>query len=104
MWKIGTHYHVRWALAAVGLAALTHSAAAGSFTRACAARDIQVLSLIEERESVNAISAQTSTDAILTVMHARMVCFEGRVLDALAIYDTVSESMTSNFLLSGRQQ
>jgi hypothetical protein len=90
------------ALAALGLVILTGSANAGSFTRGCAARDIQVLSLVEERESTGAISSQGSTVAILTILHARMVCFEGRVLDALAIYDDVSNSITPTAVLSGR--
>jgi len=66
----------------------------GSFTRGCAARDMQVLMLIEERENANAISAQESTDAMLTMMHARMVCYEGRVLDALALYENITQNLT----------
>jgi hypothetical protein len=112
MRKTRTRYGVRWALAAVCLAAtavclaaLTNgTSAAGSFTRACAARDMQILKMIDESEDADAISAQKSTDAILAMMHARMVCFEGRVLDALAIYDSVSQSMAPNSLLSDRRQ
>src|SRR5712671_4365195 len=76
MHMIRTQCGVRWAFAAVCLAALTNSATAGSFTRACAARDMQLLKLIEEHENTNAISTEKSTDALLTIMHARMVCFE----------------------------
>ena len=94
---------VGWGLAAMSLVVLTGSAHASSFTRGCAARDIQVLDLIVERESAGAISSQGSTAANLTIMHARMVCFEGRVLDALAIYDDVSDSITPTAVLSGRQ-
>ena len=36
--------------------ALATTASAGSFTRGCAARDIQLLTMIEEREGANAIS------------------------------------------------
>ena len=43
-------------------------------------------------------------DAVLKMMHARMVCHEGRVLDALALYDSISESMTSTALVSERRQ
>jgi len=39
----------RWPLAAVILAALTATATAGSFMRECAARDMQILMLIEDR-------------------------------------------------------
>jgi len=92
------------ALAPVCLGLLAAPATAGSFTRGCAARDMQVLKLIEEHEDASAISAQKSADAVLKMMHARMVCHEGRVLDALALYDSISESMTSTALVSERRQ
>ena len=65
---------------------------------------MQVLMLIEDRESASVISAQKSTEAILEVMDARMVCFQGRVLDALAIYDSIVQSVTPNPVLSNRKQ
>jgi hypothetical protein len=100
MHKIPLH-RVLWALAAVYLATLTTTATAASFTRGCAARDIQVLMLIEERESVSAISEQKSADAIIAMLHARMVCHEGRVLDGLALYDDITQTLTTQF---GRAQ
>src|SRR5712691_3987125 len=80
---------VQVAVAALCLGAMSAGATAGSFTRGCAARDLQILKLIEERESANAISAEKLSDAVLTMMHARIVCYQGRVMDALAIYDDV---------------
>jgi hypothetical protein len=74
---------------------INHSTA-GSFTRGCAARDLQILMLIEERENTNAVSAERLSDAIFTIMNARMICYEGHVVDALAIYDSVVRSITSN--------
>ena len=94
MYKTLVRHRALWALAAIYLGALTTTATAGSFTRGCAARDLQVLMLIEERESANTISAQKSADATLTMLHARMVCHEGRVLDALALYDGIIQSLT----------
>ena len=94
----------RWPLAAVILAALTATAPAGSFMRGCAARDMQVLILIEDRESNNAVSAEKLPDAKLTMMHARIVCHEGHVLDALAIYDGIAQSITPQPALSGRSR
>ena len=94
----------RWAFAALCLGSLTSTASAGSFTRQCAARDMQVLMVIEERESASAISAQKSTEAVLEMMEARMICFEGRVLDALAIYDSIVQNVMPNPVLSGRGQ
>src|SRR5258708_40293350 len=80
-------HFVRWALAAVILATSAATAAAGSFTRGCAARDMQILMMIEDQETTSAVSEAKLRDALLAMMHARFVCHEGQVLDALAIYD-----------------
>ena len=93
-----------WAVASVCLCAMIGSAAAGSFTRGCAARDLAILKLIEERENANTVSAEKLSDAVLTMMHARMVCYQGRVMDALAIYDDVVQSITPNPVLLGQRQ
>ena len=84
---------VHAAAVALCLGTMAHSAIAGSFIRGCAARDLQILMLIEEREETNAISAERLSDALLTMMNARMVCYEGHVVDALAIYDSVARSL-----------
>jgi len=89
---------VQVAVAALCLGAMIDGTSAGSFTRGCAARDLQILKLIEERESTNAISAERLTDVLLTILNARMICYEGHVVDALAIYDSVAGSLTSNNL------
>ena len=89
---------VHVAAAALYLAAMINGTAAGSFTRGCAARDLQILMLIEERESTNAISAERLSDAMVTIMNARMTCYDGHVVDALAIYDSVARSLTPNNL------
>jgi hypothetical protein len=86
-------FSARWLLATVILATLTATATAG-FTRGCAARDMQILMLIEDRESKSTVSAERLRDAIVTMMHARIVCHEGRVVDALAIYDSIAQSIT----------
>src|SRR5262249_13972883 len=86
-----------WALAAAWFGStMTTNATAGSFTRECAARDLQVLMLIEDQESTNAVASDKLDDAVLTMMDARIVCHEGHVLDALAIYDRIAESITPN--------
>ena len=92
----------QWMLATVVVGVMTHAAAAGSFTRGCAARDFQLLSLIEEQENAGTIAVDKISDALLEMMHARIVCHQGRVLDALAIYDTVAESVRP--IRSGRAQ
>ena len=91
-----------WMLATVIASVMTHAAAAGSFTRGCAARDLQLLSLIEEQENAASIPAEKISQALLEMMHARIVCHQGRVLDALAIYDAVAESVRP--IRSGRAE
>jgi hypothetical protein len=89
---------VHVAAAALCLGAMINGTTAGSFTRGCAARDLQILKLIELREETNAISAENLSDAMVTMMNARMICYDGRVADALAIYDSVARSLTRNNL------
>ena len=82
-----------WMLATVVVSVMTQAAAAGSFTRGCAARDFQLLTMIEEQESAGLVSADKLSEALTEMMHARIVCHDGRVLDALAIYDAVRENV-----------
>jgi hypothetical protein len=89
---------VRVATAALCLGATINGTTAGSFTRGCAARDLQILQLIEQREETNAISAKRLSDALVTMMNARMICYDGHVVDALAIYDGVARSLTPSNL------
>jgi len=81
------------ALAAAWFGTMTSAATAGSFTRGCAARDLQVLMLIEDREDTNTVTPDKLNDAMLTLMNARIVCHEGHVVDALAIYDGIAQSI-----------
>jgi len=92
------------ALAVACLSAMTSAATAGAFTRGCAWRDMQILKMIEERESTNSVPTEILSDAMLTMMHARIVCHEGYVVDALAIYDRIAQAITPNPVLSGRPQ
>lgn len=82
-----------WIFAAIGVCVMTNAAAAGSFTRGCAARDLQLLTVIEERENTGSVPEDKLSEALIEMMHARIVCHQGRVLDALAIYDAVAESI-----------
>ena len=103
MQKYLNNHSTRWALAAAFLGMMITGTTAGSFTRGCAARDLQILMLIEERESANTVPAEQLSDAMFTMMHARMVCYEGRVVDALAIYNDVAQSLTLNPFTTGRR-
>ena len=87
------------AITASCLGATTGGTSAGSFfTRGCAARDLQILKLIDEREQARAISAERLSDVMLTILNARMICYEGHVVDALAIYDNVAGILAINNL------
>jgi|SRR3954447_10449447 hypothetical protein len=94
----------RWTLTAVIVTALSGTAAAGSFTRGCAARDMQVLMMIEERENTRTVSTDQVREAMHQLLHARIVCNEGYVFDALAIYDEISNGLKSTSVMIGRIQ
>jgi hypothetical protein len=79
-----------YGVVSLGLCALPGGAPAGAFTRGCAARDLQILMLIEDREGSKAVSADTLSDAMLSMLEARIVCHEGRVTDAIALYDGIA--------------
>jgi hypothetical protein len=97
-------HSVRWAFVSICLCTMINGATAGSFTRGCAARDIQILMLIEEREDTNAVSRDQLSEAMLAMLEARIVCHEGHVMDAMALYDSIVQSVTSDTLLSVRQR
>ena len=94
----------RWGLVLVCLWAMINSTMAGSFTRGCAARDWQILILIEERENTNAVSVDKLSDAMLAMLEARLVCYEGRVMDAMALYDSIVQGITPDTFRSARQK
>jgi len=89
------------ALVLVCLGANIGQSSAGSFTRGCAARDLQILMLIEQREDAAGVSKRQVTAAIETMLHARIVCHEGRVVDALTIYDTIAQTLAPELALTG---
>jgi len=100
--KTPVQHSVRWSLAAVILPTLITTATAGAFMRECAARDMQILMLVEDRESRSTMSVEKLRDAMLTMLHARIVCNEGHVLDAITIYDSIAESIAPNPVQFGR--
>jgi hypothetical protein len=73
-------------------------AAGGTFARGCAGRDIQVMLMLE----TSGMSPHQLDEAMRTLVHARMMCFDGQIMDALALYDQVAQSVTSAWVLSGR--
>ena len=83
--------HLAAAFMAIVAGSTTAIAGGDVFTRGCAARDMQLTMMIEE----TAISAQARSDAVRTVRHARVMCFDGYVMDALSIYDDVARSIAA---------
>ena len=102
---MNSHLVRTMAIFAVLVGMVTNSTAGGgSFTRGCAARDMQILMMLEQRESASALAAQELSETLITIVDARMVCFEGRVLDALEIYDNIARSITSGHNLAARRE
>lgn len=95
---------LRRALVSICLCAVSNGTSAGAFTRGCAARDLQILMLIEDRESSSMVSMETLSDALLAMLEARIVCHEGRVVDAMVLYDSIAQSITPDTMLSARQK
>ena len=95
---------VRWGLVSVCLCTMIHGATAGSFTRGCAARDLQILMLIEESENTDAVAADKLSDAMLAMLEARIVCHAGRVMDAMALYDRVVQEIAPDTFLSAQRK
>ena len=94
----------RWVLVSVCLCTMINSTTAGSFTRGCAARDLQILMLIEEREKTNAVATEKLSDAMLSMLEARIVCHDGRVMDALTLYDDIVRDITPDTFRSAERK
>jgi len=62
---------------------------------------MQVLMLIEDRESTRAVSADQLRDAMFFNYARADRLSRGHVLDALAIYDGIAQSITPQPALSG---
>jgi hypothetical protein len=90
MGRIRFQHRLRWLLAACLLTIGTHAA---SMTRECALRDARVLMRIEARESMGGI--QEIFDAMFNLMKARHLCQEGKVREALEVYDGIDLGVTT---------
>ena len=70
--------------------------AGGNFTRGCAARDLQLMTLLE----ISSVSPQRWDALMREMMHARLMCLDGNVLDALTLYDDIANSLSTEWALS----
>lgn len=59
------------------------------FAQACAVKDVAVITLIEDHGAAGDLSADRLGKAAQTMLDARMVCREGRVGEALALYESI---------------
>ena len=75
------------AVAAISLGSVTNGMAdGGTFTRGCAARDMQINMMLEGTE----ISPQERNETTRTMVDARLMCLDRYVVDALALYDGIA--------------
>ena len=60
-----------------------------NFALACALKEVKVITLIEEHGEARDIPADSLADAGMAMLRARATCYEGRVTEALALYDGI---------------
>jgi hypothetical protein len=72
---------------AEGPGAARADAQSGSFASICALKEIKVITLIEEHGAAADLASDRLGDAGLAMLRARMACYEGRVAEAVALYD-----------------
>jgi len=94
-------------LGALALVLLALPAKAGSdpvpsFAPVCAARDLEVVILIEQHGQAQDMAAERIANATMTMMQAREACAAGRINEALAVYDGIIGSLSP--ILSQRRQ
>ena len=81
------------ALVLVASLAVTGSAMAqgqaAQFARECALKETTVITLIEDHGAAEDLPADRLGDAGLAMLRARMACYEGRVNEALALYESI---------------
>jgi hypothetical protein len=61
----------------------------GSFAAICAAKEIKVITLIEDHGAAADLASDRLGDAGLAMLRARLACYEGRVAEAVALYDGI---------------
>ena len=90
MGRIRFQHRLQWLLAMACL--LTCGTQAAAMTKECALRDAQALMRIEAHESMGA--TQETFDALFALIQARHLCREGKVREALALYDGIAPGFT----------
>lgn len=62
---------------------------ASQFARECALKESAVITLIEDHGAAEDLPADRLGGAGLTMLRARLACYEGRVGEALALYESI---------------
>jgi hypothetical protein len=91
--ETGLRCSIRSLLTAACLAATTTVAAAAESKEsslACARRDLQLVTMIEAHGQAQTVAPQSLADAFFTVMRARVACDQGRISEAIALYDGIA--------------
>ena len=60
-----------------------------TFSVQCARREVQVITLIEDHGEKQDVSSNKLAEAGLRMLDARTICYEGRVSEAVALYDSI---------------
>lgn len=76
-------------LAAQEMPAAANKAA---FARECALRDVGALIWVEEQADAQTMPSALLAEAAFTVLRARHACLNGKVAEAIALYDSVLTS------------
>lgn len=61
----------------------------GHLSLDCARKEIAAITLIEDHGAAGDLSSERLGQAGLTMLRARTACYEGRVGEALALYDSI---------------
>jgi hypothetical protein len=85
----------------LGMAGASAVAQPTASSRLCAARDLEVVVLIEDHGAANDIASERLAKAFLTQMDARVACSGGRTEEGIALYNNVFRALGS--MLSRRQ-
>ena len=86
------HCAVKMSAFGASLAMTIESMAQGQsrlFHEACALKEVTVITLIDDHGEAGDLPATRVSNAALTMLRARAACYEGRVSEALTLYDSI---------------